>query len=311
MSAQPPEDEDILTTAKESPELVDVETLIELFSADTGRVRNEALMALKYVARDDPERVLPHVDEIVERIDDDFPVAGSNALQVLADIAPEYPERVQPALPKLIEKLGEMPPLTGYRAGRALTPLLQHDPEAFEPYADDLIDIVGDPPDPGLPRGEELQEMPEEKREKMQDILESRGNAAREDVFRCWGIQELATNALVEISESTPEAVAPRIDEVARGLESDALPVRTATLDTIANVAEYDQDAVAPLVDDIVPLAQEGQTTVRAHAIQALGFAGATEAVEDLRAVAESDEPEVTEDLADLAIETAEFLEEA
>lgn len=309
MSAQPPEDEDILETARESPEEADVDQLVELLGNDTNQIRNVALMSLSYVAQDDPSRVVEHTDEIIERIDDEFPVAGSSALQVLAHIAPDHPEPVLPALPQLIDKLDEMPPLTGYRAGQALGALLQHDPEAFEPYTDDLIDILWQPPDPGLPRGEELREMPKEERQKVQDILESRGNDARKDVFRCWGIQEIAANALVEISEFNPDAVSHRIDEIAEALDAEPPIVQGATLDTIANVGEDDPEAVSHLVDDIVEMTQDGPTSIRAHAVQALGFIGATEAVDDLRAVADSDEREVTEDLAELAAETADFLE--
>lgn len=117
MTAQAPEDEDLLETARERPEESDVDTLVSILEWDDNQARNVALMALAYVAADDPSRVVDHTDEIAERLDDEFPVAQTSATQVLAKIAPEYPEAVQPALPQLVEKLTQMPPLNGYRAG--------------------------------------------------------------------------------------------------------------------------------------------------------------------------------------------------
>jgi len=309
MTAQAPEDEDLLETARERPEESDVDTLVSILEWDDNQARNVALMALAHVAADDPSRVVEHTDDVIERLDDEFPVAQTSATQVLAKIAPEYPEAVEPALPQLVEKLTQMPPLNGYRAGRAMAPILRENPEAFLPYTDDLIDVVEEPPSPGIPSAEELKEMPNEKRKKIEETLEDRTDEARADIFRCYGIQEIAAHALVEISEIEPEAIADRTEDLRPGLTAEPSVVTAATLDVLANVGQEDLAAVEPLLEDVLDLLWDTPTNVRVHAVQTLGFVGVTEAVEPLRELAESDAPEVTEDLAELAEETADFLE--
>ncbi|AGN01121.1 hypothetical protein L593_05860 [Salinarchaeum sp. Harcht-Bsk1] len=306
---EPPEDEQILTTARERPGQVDVEALVEVLDADEGQARNEALMALGRVADYDADMVVEYTDEFIESLNDGFPVAESSAAQVLSRIANEYPEEVRPAIPRLIEMLDQIPPLTGYRAGRTLAPLLAEFPEDFVSEADQLIDVVNDPQDASVPTEEDYERMDNEERAKTEDRLQSRAQQARADVARSFGIREIAANSLVEVSERAPEAVAPRIEDLTPALFTDPPIAQAATIDTIANIAQHDPDAVDPVVDDLIEVTQTQVNSIRAHAIQALGHAGATEAADPLRELAASDDPELTEELQDLAAETADFLE--
>lgn len=309
MSDQAPESESILETAEENPEAVDVDKVVGLLDHEEGQARNVALMALVRVANHDPDLVVDHTDRFIDALDDDFPVAASTAAQVLSRISPEYPEKAAPAIPRLVDMLDDIPPLTGYRAGRALVPLLEYDPEAFVAGADRLVDVLTNPPSPDIPKEDEWAEMDPEEREKTNEILESRAFEAKQDIARAFGVRELTANALVEVTEREPELVADRIDEIAEWVDDGPPIVRNATIDTVANVAKHDQAAVEPAIDPLIGIALNDSTSVRAHAIQALGFAGATEAIEPLRVVAESDAGELNDDLRELAAETADFLE--
>lgn len=311
MSERPPEDEPILETARENPDAVDLDKILPLLDADLGQARNEALNVLFELAEDDPDRVVEHVDLVVERLDDEFVLAASTAAQVLASVGQEQPEEVLPAMPELVDMLDQLPPLVSYRAAGALIPLLSHDPDAFVPYADDLVDVLVDPPDPGIPTEEELQEMSPEEREEMKERLSSREKQARQDIARSYGVQEFAANAVVEVAEREPQLVADRAGELPPAFAEDPPIVQTATLDAVASVAEHDPDAVDPIVDDLIALSQRTTVnSVRAHAIQALGYAGATEAIEPLREIAASDDPQLKDDVRELATDTADFLEE-
>lgn len=309
MSDKPPESEPILETARNDPELVDVEKVLSLLDMEEGQARNEALMALAHVADHDPDLVVEHTDRFIEALDDGFPVAESSAAQVLSRISPEYPDRVVPAIPRLVEMLDDVPPLTGFRAGRTLVPLLAHAPEEFLPKTEKLVEVLTNPPDPGIPSQEELEQMPNEQRKQVEERLEERQDEARKDIARTFGIREFTANALVEITEREPERVAPHVDEMAEWVDDGPTIVRAATIDAIANVAQHDQSAAEPAIDRLIHVAQTDANSVRAHAIQALGYAGATEAVEPLREVAASDDEELDDDLRDLATETADFLE--
>lgn len=313
MSTEQPEEEgeeeDILVTAEENPDEVDVEAVVALLEHDQGQLRNVALMALRRLADDDPDRVVDHTDALIEQLVDEFPVAQRTAAKVLSRIAQEHPDRIRPAVPRLVEMLGEDPPTAGYRAGRTLAPLLDHAPEEFVPVTDGLLALFDDLPDAGIPSDEELEEMDPDVREEVLEALQSRAQEAQLDVQRSYAAREVAVHALVEVTEIEPEAVGDRVDELRPIFDAEPPIARAAAMDVVANVAQHDPDAVESVVDDVIEVAENDTTQIRAHAIQALGYAGATEAVEPLREIAESDDPAITPRLSDLATETADFLE--
>lgn len=305
MSTQAPDDEAILETARNDPENVDIDAVVALLDAEQGRVRNVALRCLLFVAIDDPDRVAAVADTIIERLDDEFPVAGSTATAVLAKVAAERPETVQPALPTLAEKLDEHPPQTGYRAARALTPLLEDDPSQFVPMADRLLDVLVDPPEVWAPEADELRDLPPEERESITTLLQSRRGEIGKDRARARGTREFAAHALVEVTALEPEAIADRLDDLPPALARDPPLARAAALDAVANVARADPAAAAPTVDALIDRLEDDAEFVRAHAVRALGFAEATDAVDPLRELAEGD---VDDDIRELAADTADWL---
>lgn len=313
MSSEQPEEEgeeeDILVTAEENPDEIDVEAVVALLEHDQGQLRNVALMTLRRLADDDPDRVVEHTDALIEQLVDEFPVAQRTAAKVLSRIAQEHPDRIRPAVPRLVEMLGEDPPTAGYRAGRTLAPLLDHAPEDFVPVTDELLALFDDLPDAGIPSDEKLEEMDPDVREEVLEALQSRAQEAQLDVQRSYAAREVAVHALVEVTEIEPEAVGDRVDELRPIFDAEPPIARAAAMDVVANVAQHDPDAVESVVDDLIEVAENDTKQIRAHAIQALGYAGATEAVEPLREIAESDDTAVTPRLSDLATETADFLE--
>lgn len=309
MSAEPPDDEHILETVREDPTAVEVDAVINLLDADLGTHRNIGLMALSTIALDHPDRVVDHVDVVMDHLDEEFPPAEGTSAQVLARLADEYPEEVRPAIPRLVELLGDMPPLTGYRAGRAIGPMLEHYPEDFTAHVDELLAITNDLPDAGVPSQEELDEMDPEIRDKVMDQLSSRGDEVKYDIQRVHGIREMTMHALVEVSDVEPEALVGRLTEIRPVFDEDPPIARGAAADVVANVAKHDTSAVEPVLDDVIEIARTDIRVARVHAIQALGYAEAPEAVEPLREVAASDDEAVSEEVSELATETADFIE--
>lgn len=307
MSTGVPEDEAILETARTDPEAVDLETIVALFDAEQGQVRNVALRCVRFVAIDDPGRVAAISEHVVERLDDEFAVAGSTAAAVLARIAPEHPDAVRPAVPALVGKLDEHPPQTGYRAARALTPLLEDDPAEFVSEADVLFDVLVDPPEVWAPESEELQDLPRKKRESITNLLASRRDEITTDEARARVIREFAAHALVEVTALDPDAIADRLEELTPALAREPPLARAATIDVVANVAREESAAAAPVIEALIDRLEDDADVVRIHAVRALGFAEATDAVEPLRAVAEDADGE----LGELAADTADWLAEA
>lgn len=311
MSTREPDEgeESLLEVAEERPDEIEVENVLPLLEHEQGGTRNVALMTLMRLAVDDPDRVVEYTDEVVEHLTDEYPVAQSSAAGVLAKIAPEHPDVVRPAIPRLVEMIGEDPPLTGFRASRAVAPILEEYPEAFVDVTDELLAIFDDMPDAGIPTQEELEEMDPEERERITEILDARGREAQNDLHRSYGARETAVHALVEVTEVEPAAVGDRIDELRPIFDAEPPIARAAAMDVVANVAKHDPATVDAVIDAVIEVAETDTKQIRAHAIQALGHAEATEAIEPLREIADSDDDAVTPMLSDLATETADFLE--
>ncbi|QLG50194.1 HEAT repeat domain-containing protein [Natrinema halophilum] len=307
MSTQVPDDEELLETARNDPENVDLDAVVALFDAERGQVRNIALRCVLFVAVDDPSRVAEISEHVIERLDDDFPVAGSTAAAVLASIADDHPDAVRPGLPALVGKLDEHPPQTGYRAARALSPFLEEDPRGFVPEADALLDVLIDPPEVWAPNSAALQDFPPDQRLSITNTLTSRRNEIVKERARNSGIRELAAHALVEVTAREPDAVADRLHELSPALSNDPPIARAATIDAIANVAEVDPTAATPLTDALIARLDDDAEFVRAHAVRALGFAEAVDAVDPLRELAD----DATGDLEELAADTADWIAES
>lgn len=308
MSEQVRELESFLETAREEPESVDVEAALELLDVDESTVRLAGIRALTAIARDDVDRVVGHADRFVEALDDGFPPAESAAARLLSVIGEEEPAATRPALSPLVHMLDQEPPMTGYRSAKALAPLLEYDPAGFVPHADYLIDVLVDPPEVYAPTPDEIAELPAEEREHVTDVLESRREQIAQDTARTYGIREIAANALVEVAERDPDAVIDRIDELPPVLSEDPPIVRSATIDVLGTVAQEDPAAVEPAVDALIEVVETNGEQVQAHAVRALGYAEATEAIEPLRELAAAD---VDDELRGLAADTADYLADA
>lgn len=305
---EPPAEESIVETAKERPEQVDVEKVVALFDADNNHYRFLAKKTLFYVASDDPSRVEPYSDELVEALEDDYRIAAEWASVVLKQIGRESPEAVVPGIPGLIQLLKEDPPSRGHRAAKALATVLDHSPESFVEHTDDLIDALLERDDPS-PYPDDPSELEEEEREQMVQTIAQRRKQIQADVQRALGVRELAAHALVEVAKEDPDTLAAEIDRLGPALSMRPPLARSAVLDAIGHVATDDPAAVEPVLDDVLAVLEDDAEPVQAHAVRTVGYAEATEAVEPLRDLAGDDE--VDEELAGLAADTADWIEDA
>lgn len=296
---------DLYQTAKEDPDAVDVEDALSNLDYEDPTVRNLTLRALTALASDDADRVAPYVDDLRPHLDDEYLVSKTAATGVFGFLAENDPDDVVPSIPDLVDLLDQEPPLLRFRAARALSPLLAHSPEEFVPHTDRLVDVLVDGPEVTIPDPDDP-EIPEEMQESVASVLENREGEFDKDLARSRGVFEFAANAVVEIAERDPERVTDRVDDLATMVDDEQALVRTAVVDTLATLAEDDPDTVAPAVDALRDQLDDEHEYIRAHAVRALGFAEATDAVDDLRALAEED---VDEDLRELAVDTADWLE--
>lgn len=298
---------EIYETAQEDPSEVDLDELLGYLETESATQRTTVLRAVTLVAQEDSDRVEERIDELRPSLEDDVVTPRTAAAYVFDFLAEEHPESVLPSMDQLVDMLDQEPPLLRYRAAGALIPLLAEYPEEFVEYTEELADVLANGPEVEIPDPDDP-EIPDEMREQVVQILDQRGEQFEDDKARSQGVFEFAANALVEVAEREPEAVAPHVEQIQEKADHERPIVRTAVLDTLATVAEHDAEAVGPVVDVLRERLGDDEEYVRAHAVRALGYANATEAVDDLRELADDEDAE--DDLRELADDTADWLEE-
>lgn len=292
----------LLEMSKSDPSAVDLKEAEDLLKADGNTVRNVTLKALVAVAAEEPDRVASMSEQVIDALDDPFPVASSMAAMVLSVLARDRPEVVRPAVPALIRMLDDETPMFRFRAAGAIMAVCNSHPETFVEHADELVDV--------LVAGQKIDPQTDVSVTDSQAVPVNGDLSIKEHTFtreqqkqrlRSQSAREVTVNVLVEVAKIDPSVYACRISDLASLTSDSSPPVRGAILDVITRVAEDDPDAVRGSTEVLIDRLDDDDKFVRAGAIQALGAADATEAIEPLREVAESDSDE---DVAELARST-------
>lgn len=292
----------------EDPDSIDLEAAIEYLDHDEwGQVREWALRSIYHVTKEDPERLEAVIDEVRPHLEDEFLVAKNTAALLFITQARCNPEPVRESVPELLGLLDQDPPILRFRAAGALAPLLIDHVDVFIPHTDRLVEVLVDTPEVVLtPDEEELEELDKETFEMIRETANNREEQYERDVKRSQGVREFAANAIVEVAELEPDRVTGHVPALAQSINDDRPVVRTALLDTMSIVAQEDPAAVSPAIPAIRNRLGDEVMFVQAHAIRALGFAEAAEAIDDLRELAAHEDDE---SVAELARDTADWLE--
>lgn len=99
------------------------QALSELFDIlRTGRDadRGTAAEGMKFVSKEQPERMLPYIDVLIEYIDFKAPRVKWGCPEALGNLAAHYPEQVGQAIPKLLENLADSSTVVRWCAAYAL-----------------------------------------------------------------------------------------------------------------------------------------------------------------------------------------------
>ncbi|MEY7850607.1 hypothetical protein AB7C87_15575 [Natrarchaeobius sp. A-rgal3] len=299
---------ELLDAVQNDPDAIDLEVAEELLEAEGASGRTTALQAISVIAKEEPDRVLEYTDRVVELLDDDVLSVRTTAALALTSLSRNRPEAVVPAVPALVGILGEEPPLFRFRAAGALAPLTADHATAFVDHTDHLLEVLLDGPtfeeDPrSVATSEELSS---EEKQRTLSTLAGRSGEWKRARTRSNATREVAANVLVEVARVDPDQIASRLDRVLETLSADEAAVRGAGVEMVRHVGEDDPDAVEDAIDPLLALLDD-VAFVRARAIRALGYAEATAAIDPLREVATADE---NDDVADLAADTADWLDE-
>lgn len=300
---------ELMTAVQSDPDAIEPEAVDDLFDADGAVGRSAALQAVSVLAAEDPDRAVEYADRVIDRLEDDVLAVRSAAALAAMALARERPDAIVSAIPTLVDALDEDPPLFRFRAAAALAPLTASHPEAFVDHADRLIELLVDGPtfdvDPQAIAESDALAADEKKRQL--SMLEGRGGELRRGRARSAGTREVIANVLVEVARVDPETCTTRLEAIVPALADDEPAVRGAVVEVVRHVAERDPTAVDAAVEPLLTLLEDDAEFVRARAVRALGYAEATAAVEPLRDLAAREE---TGELAALAAETADWLDE-
>jgi len=270
-------------------------------TSETNIRRNEAAQALSQLAERDPSTVRPFVDDLLPLLDDDRNAVAQQAGTALLGVAREYPADLADSVPAvfgLIEREFNSLELLGTQI---VVQVVLNEPEAVTPHLDriaavldgrspayettDGIDMVDDE--------EARQTMLEHDKQEHQLLVQSQGRLA---------------NVVTAAAEGDPETAADHLDALVGLFDTPDVTVVGAAIDAVSEIAQADPDAAGEAFDALVACLNHTNDTVRARAIQALGYLGDDRAVGPLedRARVETDD-----DIADLAEETAAFLDDS
>lgn len=288
-------------TVSEAMDDEDREQIREALASETNIRRNEAAQALSQLAERDPSVVRPFVDDLLPLLDDDRNSVAQQAGTALLGVVREYPEDIVDSVPAvfgLIERDFNSLELLGTQI---IVQVVLNEPEAVAPHLDRIAAVLdGRSPAYETTEGIEMvddeearQTMLEHDKQEHQLLIQSQGRLA---------------NVVTAAAEGDPETAADHLDALVGLFDTPDVTVIGAAIDAVSEIAQADPDAAAEAYDALVACLNHTNDTVRARAIRALGYLGDDRAVDPLedRARVETDE-----DVADLAEETAAFLDES
>jgi HEAT repeat protein len=293
--------EDLLDIDPESVTQSDVELDLvrDAVRNETDLVRDRAAEILLSFAEDDPESVLPAVEEIAVGIGSDHINVRHKTLSAAVMLGEDHVDELEPVVEPTVHCLHDKVPRTQAFAAKVLRPIAAERPEWLVPHTDLLLSVAR----------EDLEDLtdqiPDEVLEDPQ-AAEQFQNAAQEEKKQQFLARAVAANLLYEAVDTDPSA-APDLEKLLDTIEGADGTVTAAMIDTIAAIGQADPIAIEDAVEPLIELLDHPTEEIQARAVKALGFSGDDRAIEPLRDLA--DHPGAGDDLQALAAETADWIE--
>ncbi|MCK4241366.1 MAG: hypothetical protein KAX30_07055 [Candidatus Atribacteria bacterium] len=103
--------------------------LIELLKIGTDVEKGTCAEIMKFISKDKPEIVAPHIDVLIEYIDYKAPRVKWGVPESIGNLAQEYPEKVEKAIPKLLINTKDKSTVVRWCAAFALTEIAKYNPK--------------------------------------------------------------------------------------------------------------------------------------------------------------------------------------
>lgn len=261
--------------------------------------RREGARTCVMVSGQSVEALLPLVDDLAPLLAADRVSIAQQAGTALLAVAVERPEAVLDAVPQIVTLATNEVNSVRLLGANVLGTLAVEHPAALADDVHRLLPVLHEKTGPyepseavtGVDDEETSQSVAEHEQEEHRMKLESLGVIA---------------NVVVAVVEAEPAALFDHVDEFVELFDHDDASIAGAAVDAVAAIADADPEVAAPAFGALVDCLERDDERVQARAIKALGFLADDRAVAPLRELAETTDDE---DVADLAAETAAFLE--
>jgi len=286
---------------------IDPDEVLRRLESDAATDRALALQGVFRLVTEDPEQAERFTDPVIELLDDDvFAVKMSAALAAMP-IVKSRPGEMLPAVSTLVEFLDSDPPLLRFRAAGVLAPLTASHPQAFADHTGLLVETLLHGPtfDTDLQSVAQSDALTSEQKEQQLSLLRNRKDELERSKVRSEGTREVIINILVETARTEPDSCEPHHSDLVSALSDDSVAVRAGAVEVVRHVAAAHPETVGSVAEPLIDRLNDDAEHVRARAVRALGLLEVTEASDPLSTLAES---ESSDELADLASETAEWL---
>jgi len=119
--------EKVDTLAKEVKEnRISIKQLIAYFEIGSVSEKGSCIEAIERIAREKPEIILPHIDFIIDHINDQAPKIKWETARVIGNLSLKYPNEVAKAIPKLLLNAKDAGTVVRWSAAFALTEIAKN-----------------------------------------------------------------------------------------------------------------------------------------------------------------------------------------
>lgn len=287
-----------------TPDDVDLDLVRDGLRDEEGLVRDKAASILLTFAEEDEGSVLPALPEIVDGIASDHVNVVNKTVTIAILLTDDHVDELEDAVGPLVGSLNEGLPRTQAFAAKALTPIAEDHPEWIVPHFEELLAVIQqelNDPTEGAPEPDFGD----------QEIAEQYQKVAQNEMKQQFLGRSVGANLLVEAAREDPGVARPHVDELRELIGAIDGTVTAALTDVLADIGENDPIAVESAVETLIDLLDHPSEQVQARAVTALGFSEDDRAIGPLRELADDvrSDDETNEDLRDLALETADWLE--
>lgn len=239
------------------------------------------------------------VDDLAPLLADDRVSIAQQAGGALLGVAQEHPEELTDAVGEIVSLTTREADAIKLLGAELLRTVVVDHPEAAASDVHRLLPLLREPT--GAFEASEAAEMLDDPQGR-QSIVELEKGEHRSRL-QAFGI---LANVVVAVAEAAPSACFDHVDDLVDLVDHDDATVAGSAVNALGEVARADADVAAPAFEPLVECLDREDRRVRVRAVRALGVFGDDRAVGPLRDLAASTEDD---DLAELATDTADFLE--